>query len=116
MLAQEVERVGAVIRAIDFHGALLNFVETRDELYQRCFTAAGKANERNLLPGRNMQINPFQYGLLRAVAEDDVFKANIALQPGWPGIGNLALQHFGSLIQNFLNAFRARGSSAVKGC
>ncbi len=112
VLAQDRQRILAIIHAINAHRALRHLVETWDQFDQRCFAAARETDQGDLATNREIKVNAFEHRPFRYIIENHVIKNDIPAQAGRAMIGRLAFQHFGSLIQHLLNAFRARSGSA----
>src|SRR5579884_1621616 len=55
-----------------------------------------------------MEIDPLENELLRDIAESYILKSDIALQHLWTVVWRLCLDDLWGLVQNILNAFRAR--------
>ncbi len=105
--AHHVQGKHAVINAVDFHRALLDFIEAGNELDQRGFAATGEADQRDLSSCRDMQVDALEDGPLRGVAKGDVLEEDIAAQPRWPVEGRVALNDLWRLLHHLLNALRS---------
>src|SRR5690348_2341036 len=115
MLPEHLQGIVGYIHPIDFNAPMLKLVESRDELDQRGFATARIADQRHLASRWNMQVDTFQHGPFLRIAKDDIFKGDVALEPVRPMIRFDGVDYFWSLIEDLLNAFRARGSIACQG-
>ena len=79
-----VEAVVADIDTVNQHRALVGIVQARDHRDQRCFAAAGGADDADGGTGGNVQIDMIQHGFFAVliIAEGDVFKPDVALLYG----------------------------------
>src|SRR5579859_2526842 len=116
VLAQDPERILAIIDTIDFDRTLNDFVETRDKLDQRRFTTTRKPDERYPSSGGNTEIDPFEHKPIGGIAEDNILKGDLTTQLlgaiVWRGVG--VVDHFRGLVEYLLNPLRARASATCE--
>src|SRR5579885_2746726 len=112
VVAQNLQRIHANVEAIDTDGTLLKLIETRDQLHERRFSSAGHTDQGNLAPGRDVQVDAFEYRLIFQIAEDHILEGNLALEPLGTVIGNAGLNNLRGLVEYLLDTLCSRSGVA----
>lgn len=76
--------------AVDGDGALLDFVEAVEEVYDCGFSGAGGAYDGDGFAGFDLEVYSFYYGFVVDVAEMDVVELDVSLE-GWGFVGAVVL-------------------------
>src|SRR5260370_1516965 len=107
MQAQYIKTIHAVVDAVNSHRPFRALVETRNQLDERRFAAAGEPHECYLFPGGDVQIDALEDQAIFRIAKANVVEVNIAAQLLWSIVGSSTVQHLRRLIQYLLDALSA---------
>src|SRR5207244_4177666 len=82
LLSQGFDRHRPKVVAVDEHLTGRRIVEAGDELRDRGLPRTGRSDERDRLPGRDLEVDVVQHRLLRVVSERDPDESNVPLDGG----------------------------------
>ena len=98
----------------DRAGALRQFVEPVEQIGQRAFAAAGRAENAERRAGRNREADVVQDFAGRAVGEIDIFKRNVAVHRRLHRVFGVALRLGVENLEKALRADAGLGELAQK--